>query len=99
MTYSVDFLHAAETEIADAIDWYEEQEAGLGSEFRVSVETVVAAIEESPLAFPVIYGSAVRRVLTRKFPYSVIYTVVGNTVLVIAVFHSSRNPMIWRGRV
>ena len=99
MTATLNFLPAAEAEAADAIDWYEEQEPGLGSQFRTALEDAILAIQENPLAFPVVHGSAVRRGLTRRFPYLVIYTLDDGAILVIAVFHSSRNPTIWRGRV
>ena len=95
----VSFLPAAEIEAADAIDWYGEKQIGLGDSFLKALEDAIAAIQRDPLAFPVVLGSSVRRALTQRFPYSIIYTVTGEEILIIAVFHSSRNPIIWRGRV
>jgi plasmid stabilization system protein ParE len=99
MTRPVTFLRAAQEEAAEAIDWYEDKEAGLGREFREAVETAVESIQSNPLAFPIVQGSRLRRAITHRFPYSIIYSVDENGILIVAVFHMSRNPMIWRGRV
>lgn len=99
MKRTIHFLHAAEIEIADAIDWYNQKEPGLGSEFRESIERAIASIDQNPLAYPVVQGSAVRRSLAERFPFLLVFTVDKDAILIIAVFHTSRNPMIWRGRV
>ena len=98
MIESISFLHAAEIEAADAIDWYKAKEHGLGASFLDAIETTVEAIKNNPFAFPVVQGTAVRRALTQRFPYSIIFTNDRDAILIIAVFHSSRNPIVWRGR-
>jgi plasmid stabilization system protein ParE len=96
---TIEFLDAAEIEAAEAVEWYE-REAGLGSDLRHQIEISINRIIKNPNAFPVIYRSNVRRILTNKFPYSIIYRVEeDDTVLVITVFHHSRNPIIWKGRI
>jgi hypothetical protein len=34
----------------------------------------------------------------RRFPYSLIYRVIGDDVFVLACFHGKRNPRVWRSR-
>ena len=99
MTYSVILLPVAEIEAAEAVDWYEERETGLGTDFREAVEAAIAAIQRNPLAYPIVAGFNVRRAVTERFPYSIIYSVRADQILVLAIFHSSRNPIIWRGRL
>jgi plasmid stabilization system protein ParE len=41
----------------------------------------------------------VRRALTRRFPYAIFYLVDEEQVVVIAVFHSSRDPKEWKARL
>jgi len=95
----VEFLDAAEIEATEAVQWYED-EAGLGADLRDQIEISIERIAQSPNAFPVIYRLDVRRVLTHRFPYSIIYRVKDDdSVLIIAVFHHSRNPIIWKGRI
>ena len=99
MIPTIRFLEAAEIEAADAIDWYEEKQTGLGTAFRESVESTIYSIRMNPFAYPLVQGSGVRRALTDRFPYSIIYSMETDAILIVSVFHTSRNPMIWRGRV
>lgn len=39
-----------------------------------------------------------RRWLLTRFPYSLIYTIAGDEIRVLAVAHYSRRPGYWRGR-
>jgi plasmid stabilization system protein ParE len=41
----------------------------------------------------------VRRALVTKFPYVVLYREDQGEIIVIAVFHTSRNPSVWQSRV
>lgn len=42
------------------------------------------------------YGK--RRFVMKRFPFGVIYTVVGDQLRILAVAHHSRRPGYWRGR-
>lgn len=39
-----------------------------------------------------------RRLVMKHFPYSIIYTVAGDGILILAVAHHSRRPGYWRKR-
>jgi len=41
----------------------------------------------------------IRRCLVKKFPFSVIYSVQGDVVYVIAIAHGSREPGYWKHRL
>jgi plasmid stabilization system protein ParE len=58
----------------------------------------MAEIARAPLMWPVVRGDARRR-LVRRFPYAVIYLAEPEHIEVLAVFHSSRDPKQWHGRV
>lgn len=88
---------AARADLADAFRWYEGQRAGLGSEFLAAVAVVLERIEENPMAHPMIRG-ATRRVLLRRFPYSVFYVVDPDLVAVTAIMHGRRDPRRWQER-
>lgn len=93
-------LHeAAEEEMADAVSWYEGKERGLGTHLRKEIEKAISKIQQRPRAYQLVKGSKIRRILIEKFPYSIFYIVEDDHIFVISVFHTSRNPMIWRGRV
>ena len=94
-------LHeAAVEEMADAILWYERKEKGLGSDLREHIEDAISKIQLDPFSHQVVEGSGIRRRLTERFPYSIIYVVVDDDhIFIISVFHTSRNPIVWRGRI
>ncbi len=95
--FAVVFTQAARAELIEAQDWYEGEGAGLGRHFRQAIEVLVERIHAKPLQFPIVYKN-VRRALLRRFPYSLFFTLEGETLLVIACFHASRDPLRWQKR-
>lgn len=89
---------AAEADIEDAFRWYEEQRPGLGAEFLLAVEAGPAAIEREPERVAPYHRQA-RRVLLRRFPYSLFYLVQPQSVEIIGCFHMRRHPRRWRSRL
>ena len=43
--------------------------------------------------------SGIRRALTKQFPYAVYFSVEGETILVLAVLHTARDPAEWQERM
>lgn len=98
MTPRLSFHPQADLEIAAAARWYEEQVAGLGTEFMSALETVVIAALENPLRFPKVTASR-RSALLGRFPYALIFeTVDSGSLRVIACHHHRRSPNRWRVR-
>ncbi len=87
----------AEADLADAQDWYERQRQGLGAEFLLCVEEVLARIDRTPEMYGEVYRG-VRRALTRRFPYAVYYRVEEDVVVVLGVFHTHQDPRQWQSR-
>ena len=98
MTYRLSIRPEAEAELAEAFDWYERRVPGLGADLLTAVDAAVGSILSNPFQYPVVYRSA-RRVLTRRFPYQVLFVVEAGVVTVIAVFHGARDPKHWRDRL
>ena len=84
------FRLEAREDVIQARDWYEKQSGGLGGEFVRALEAAVAVASRSPAAFPAVSGEF-RRVLLRRFPYSLVYQFEGDTLVVLACFHQRRN--------
>jgi toxin ParE1/3/4 len=89
---------AARSEFSEAVEWYENQRDGLGLEFQEAVDRVFVSISNNPSIHARVLRQC-RRAVLKKFPYCVYYQETSASVLVIAVFHSSRNPTIWQRRV
>jgi len=97
MSLPIVFRIEAQTEFNQAFDWYEQQRTGLGVDFLRCVAAGLERIELFPEAYEVVFAS-VRRVAVRKFPYLILYKVEPTQVVVLAVFHSKRDPQEWQDR-
>lgn len=94
----IEFLAAARRELRRAIGRYDAEEPGLGDEFLAEVDRSVHRASERPDAgSPYLAGT--RRVLTRRFPYSIIYQKRGEQIVIVAVAHQRRRPDYWLRRV
>ncbi|MBL8897036.1 MAG: type II toxin-antitoxin system RelE/ParE family toxin [Planctomycetes bacterium] len=83
------FRPEARDEAKEAARWYEHRVEGLGAEFRRALDAAVSAALRAPQEFPRVEGE-VRRCLLRRFPYSLLFRVHGEVLLVVAVMHHRR---------
>ena len=97
MKYTLFLTRAAELDITHAFLDYEEKRDGLGHDFLLCVEDALARIEKHPLHYQTVYKH-LRRVLVRRFPYSVFYFEDDNKLIVTAVFHARSDPEAWDDR-
>lgn len=95
---NVRFLVPAEEEMLDAAIYYELQSLNLGGNFLNIVEEAVAEIAGNPEVWPEM-ESSIRRRLLRRFPYSLLYTIHEDDVIIVAVMHQKQKPHYWRGRL
>ena len=98
MSLRVTFRRAARAEFEKDADYYEQQRVGLGREFMREIDETVQRAVSHPERFAVVAGG-VQRIAARRFPYTVFYRVRGAKIEVLAVFHGSRNPLIWQRRI
>ena len=96
MTFS--FHPEAESEFYEAINYYETCEQGLGYDFSIQVYYTIQNILDYPAAWPVLEGG-IRRCLTNRFPYGLLYSVGPNEVFTLAVMHLHRDPDYWKERI
>lgn len=92
------FLAEAVAEFAEAADFYESRESGLGVRFRQEIEHACRFIERNPSLTRMRRGGY-RRVNCPVFPYYVAYILRGDRVIVVAVAHGHRRPGYWRERL
>ena len=92
------FSEAANNELNDACDWFEQQQSGLGLRFRSDVREAALRIAGSPLLFPVELEEVWRYVMNR-FPYILRYVLRGDEVWFMAVSHQHRRPDYWVERI
>ena len=92
------FHPEAEEEFLGAMDYYEEREENLGLDFAAEVYAAVRRAAEHPKAWPILDGE-VRRCLTTRFPYGVLYSEEPDGIFILAVMHLHRDPDYWRHRL
>jgi plasmid stabilization system protein ParE len=88
------FRPEAQQELLEAQAWYEARSPGLGFEFARAVDAAIARAFRMPLAFAHIEDEF-RHVITRKFPYSVVYHSSESELVVVSCFHHRRKPGSW----
>jgi plasmid stabilization system protein ParE len=92
------FLSPAEEEMIQAALFYERRSAHLGVDVLDDVDRVVALIRDHPkLGVPI--DDEFRRMLLHRFPFTLVYAIESDAILIVAVAHQMRRPGYWRERV
>jgi plasmid stabilization system protein ParE len=93
----VAFHPDASAEYATAFLWYSARGTTIAPNFEREIDRAVRLISQNPLRWPK-FDEQRRCLIVRKFPYSVIYEMHGNDVVILAVAHAKRRPYYWRER-
>ena len=88
----------AQREVGAAKRYYNQQREGLGEEFLDSVRDGLRRVRDQPESCPIEHLD-IRRLVLRRFPYKLLYTVQADHVFVVAVAHQHRNPGYWTDRL
>jgi plasmid stabilization system protein ParE len=94
----VRFHEAADAELTDAVRYYDGKAFGLGDRFLAEVKTASRTIERYPEIARVI-ESGVRAKPLFSFPYTLMYVVDPDELVIVAVAHQSRRPGYWSDRL
>jgi len=99
LSYKVSLSNDAENDIDCSFMWYEIQKPKLGYDLIKSIDKKLETVSRNPFAYPIVYKN-IRRTLIKRFPFCIYYDVDNEIkgVRVIAVFHNSRNPLVWKKR-
>lgn len=93
-----EFLPEADEEFREAARYYEKEAPGVGLRFIAEVRKGVTFLPENPFSVADV-GSGIRRKVLNHFPYSLLYAVESELVVIVAVAHQKRRPRFWRGRL
>ncbi|MBK7020126.1 MAG: type II toxin-antitoxin system RelE/ParE family toxin [Candidatus Microthrix sp.] len=83
--------------LTEAWSWYEEQQAGLGDRFLDAVRAALDNVAQWPNSGTSAIedpdgGIVERRVATWTFPYAIRYRTIGESIVVMAIYHQRRHP-------
>lgn len=77
-------------DLGQIVEWYEARKRYLGIEFAEIANEYINRIGKNPLLYNCVYKDY-RRALLKRFPYKIYYKVVENKILIIGMFHNSRD--------
>jgi plasmid stabilization system protein ParE len=97
VNWDVTLRPEAEAEIAEASDWYEQQNPGLHDKFISAVDVTLSALRQNPFQYQAV-SEQLRRAKLRRFPYGLLYVVSDRQVTVVSCVHGRRDPKIWQER-
>jgi toxin ParE1/3/4 len=94
----VRILSPANTELREAVRFYDHHQPGLGLRFFKEVEKSIERIRLMPEAWTQI-SERTRRCLLKGFPYALLYVVEDDVILITAVAHLHRDPERYDDRI
>jgi toxin ParE1/3/4 len=92
------FHTAATRETRKAIVHYEEQRENLGRELRIEVEAAVQRLRRNPRSYPLYDDQGTRKVVLRRFPFTIFFVELEDSFWIAAVAHHKRRPNYWARR-
>ncbi len=90
-------LTQAEKDLIDGFHFYERQASGLGGYFRDSVMSDIDSLRLYAGIHSLQHGK--HRMLCKRFPFNVYYTLENDVARVVAVLHQRRDPAWIQRRV
>jgi toxin ParE1/3/4 len=87
-------------ELRAARQWYEERSPGTGERLVDLVDEKIGAIAQAPMSFPPDRDDPIaRRARIRKYPYTLVFMIHDEVVVLFALAHGRRKPGYWRKRL
>jgi plasmid stabilization system protein ParE len=99
-SYRLKITPEAQDEIQHAVDYYNDQQKGLGKEFFTDLKDDLLRIRRNPSSFSVRYDE-VRWVSMKRFPYAIHFTIADQKgpVIIQAVLSHHQDPASnWKRR-
>jgi len=92
LKYKIKIEPEAQIDIQDSINWYNEQQKGLGKRFYKEVKEYLNSLKTNPL-YAVKYDN-IRCLPLKIFPFTIHFSVNEDDKIIIvrAVFQTSQNP-------
>jgi mRNA-degrading endonuclease RelE of RelBE toxin-antitoxin system len=99
MKYKIIYNPEVENDIQSAIEWYNNQQSGLGKQFLITIKKQINSLKKTANHYALRYDD-IHCMPIKKFPYMIHYRIdsTNKTVKVEAVFHTSRDPLSWSQR-
>ncbi|MBU1340976.1 MAG: type II toxin-antitoxin system RelE/ParE family toxin [Proteobacteria bacterium] len=93
----ITLIPPADKELHEAIDYYNDQLAGLGDQFFNSFLDTVGYISQTPEVWKKI-GPNTRRINIKRFPYLILHVFDNQDIFITCIAHQHRNPTFYLER-
>lgn len=80
-------------------EWYETQTEGTGERFLRALDRKFDSIRATPTIHRMVSSSEIRRSKVENWPYQVFFSLGDRVVTVIAIIHTSRDPLYISKRI
>jgi toxin ParE1/3/4 len=94
----VQFHPEARVDLKEGRAFYRHRSPLAAVAFAQQIDAAIARIAEVPSRYPEGEHGTREHVLPSRFPYTIVYRVVENLVVIVAVAHQSREPDYWQHR-
>jgi len=88
----------AEEDLQEALEYYSTIDETLKNKFINNLDKTFNKILNSPNLYPYETKTS-QKILMDKFPYIIIYEQYENIIMILAIFHTSRNPLSLQDRI
>jgi len=93
----VEFLAGARRDFDESFDWYAERSTQAALRFSDAVDAALMQVVAEPKRFASMDGVH-RECPVQRFPFRIVYRLVEDRALVVAIAHARRRPGYWRDR-
>lgn len=97
MAYKLTVLDGALEDLDEAVEWYAEISSSLPIDIASLYKTALNEIQHKPLVSTKL-RSGYRKVNLERFPYKIVFKILEEEILVVAVAHHKRKPNYWKNR-
>ncbi len=91
------FRPLAKDDIQKSVDYYDLINPKLSDIYLKELDDTINNIQNKPEAFQKQLGE-IRVAFLKRFKFGIYYKLYDQTIVVLAVLHTSRNPQIWKKR-
>lgn len=95
--FRIDLLPGAHTDFNQAFDWYASRSNSVAVRFTDAINNGFDEIAHDPERFTRIDERHYER-LIKRFPFRIIYRIVEQHLVIVAIAHAKRNPGYWLSR-
>jgi plasmid stabilization system protein ParE len=98
MSYFVQYSPEAETDVKGIIDWYAEKSTTTVVNFLVQLKQAEERLKANPHSFRKT-SKLFRRIIIKRFPYSVYFIESENIITILAIIHFARSKKYIKSRL